>query len=188
MMGKALVAVLVVSACSLFTACKPMYGETADPLKNPTKVKPPKVVASAEPALPFVEECSVNFSAKPTKQRQTAHSQSLTVQANASLQPAIATPARPATPGGVQSVQDAITKYREALIKDPYNAEATLKLALAYDRVLRKGCALAMLRRLDSLASNPTFQPHAEPMVDLVEQNPHWFRPYHNDAVKAAGR
>lgn len=186
-MGKALAAVLVVSACSLFTACTPMYGETADPLKNPSKVKPPKVVTT-DPELPFVEECSVNFSAKPTKQRQTTQSQSLTVQANASLQPTIATPARPATPAGIQSVQDAITKYREALIKDPYNAEATLKLALAYDRVLRKGCALAMLRRLDALASNPTFQPHAVPMVDLVEQNPHWFRPYRNDAVKAAGR
>ena len=54
-------------------------------------------------------------------------------------------------------VRDAIDKYRLALQKDPYNADATLKLAVAYDKVLHKGCALAMLKRLASLASNPKF-------------------------------
>jgi light-regulated signal transduction histidine kinase (bacteriophytochrome) len=81
-----------------------------------------------------------------------------------------------------------IDSYRRALLSDPYNAEATLKLALAYDRVLRKGCALAMLRRLETLAANPTLQPEAEPMIQLVVANPHWFKPYHGDALRAVGQ
>jgi hypothetical protein len=186
-MGKALATACLVTASFVAAACQPMYAEKADPLKDPSRVKPPKVVTT-EPELPFVNACDVNFSAKPIKQRQAVQSQTLTTQGNASLQPTITAPVRPSTPATIQTVQDAIAKYREALIKDPYNAEATLKLALAYDRVLRKGCALALLRRLDSLASSPTFQPDAEPMVDLVVQNPHWFRPYHDDAVKAVGR
>ena len=36
-------------------------------------------------------------------------------------------------------IRESIDKYRNALLKDPYNSEATLKLALAYDKVYRKG-------------------------------------------------
>ena len=57
--------------------------------------------------------------------------------------------ADPATAGN--AVKDAVDKYRNALTKDPYNPEATVKLAEAYDLVQRKGCALAMLRRLATL-------------------------------------
>jgi hypothetical protein len=79
-----------------------------------------------------------------------------------------------------------VEQYRQALIADPYNAEATLKLALAYDKVLRKGCALAMLKRLDALAANPKFG--AEPQINRVLDNESWFKPYRNDALKALGK
>lgn len=164
-----------------------LYSGPAERKKDPRPIKRPTVVETeADPT--FVDTCNVDFTAKPTKQRQVTTSQQLTVQGNASLQTAGTTGARPTSPPAVQAAQAAIEKYREALIKDPYNAQATLKLALAYDRVLRKGCALAMLRRLDGLASNQTFEAEAVPMVDLIQQNPHWFKPYHGDALKAAGR
>ena len=181
-MGKALAV-----ACLALAACQPMYQHKPERLKNPPGQTPKGGVATTagEPTPVFVEDCTVNFSAPPAKKRKEQASQTETAAGNTALP---ASSARPATPAGVQSVTTAIAHYRQALIDDPYNAEATLQLALAYDRVLRKGCALAMLRRLDALAANPTFQPDAEPMVELVVQNPHWFRPYHNDAVKAAGR
>jgi len=186
-MGKALVA-----ACTLFTAlaatgCQGMYDHKAETLKTPPRRPPPKVVITEEQPT-FVDACNVNFSGTPTKKRQAPASQQLTAAGNSSLQNATPTSARPATSSSVKAIQDAIDKYRQALQRDPYNAEATLKLALAYDRVLRKGCALALLHRLETLASNPTFQPDAEPMVDLVVQNPHWFQPYGNDALKAVGK
>ncbi len=178
----------LVSLCSLVAACQPMYKEKAEPLKAP-----PQRIRRAQPEPPpvetaFVETCDVNFTAKPTNKRETSKAQQLTVQANAALQPTITAPTRPSAPATIQSVQDAITMYREALIKDPYNAEATLKLALAYDRLLRKGCALAMLRRLATLETHPLFHDDAEPMVELVEQNPHWFPPYYRAALQAVGR
>ena len=59
-------------------------------------------------------------------------------------------------------------------------------LALAYDKVLRKGCALAMLKRLDALAANPKFG--AEPQINRVLDNESWFKPYRTDALKALGK
>ena len=182
-MGKALVA-----ACLVFaSACQPIYGDKAATLKNPPIHRAPKVVViDDEPT--FIDACDVDFSAPPVKKRQAPASQQATVAGNSALQNSQPGTPRPATAQSVSTIVTAIDNYRRALLSDPYNAEATLKLALAYDRVLRKGCALAMLRRLDTLASNPTFQPHADPMIQLVVANPHWFAPYHNDALKAVGQ
>lgn len=163
-----------------------MYKHKPDKLITPEPRRGPKVVVvDAEPQ--FINTCNVNFSAPPAKKRQAPASQQLTIAGNSALrQQAPGTP-RPATVQSVSTVVTAIDNYRRALLSDPYNAEATLKLALAYDRVLRKGCALAMLRRLETLAANPSLQPEADPMVQLVATNPHWFQPYHSEALKAVG-
>lgn len=179
-MGKALVA-----ACLLFAAaaCQPMYEKKAETLRNPKSVRPPPPEPVAE--VQYVDDCTVDFSGKVVKQRQTPAAAKLVVEGDTSLQ--AAAKSAPTTPTGATAIQHAIDRYSEALRKDPYNAEATLKLALAYDHVLRKGCALAMLRRLEGLASNQLFEKDAEPMVQQVVNNPHWFRAYHNDALKAVG-
>jgi len=185
-MGKALVAV---SLLCVLTACKGLYVDKPDPLKNPPTHKPPKVATTEEP-IPFIDACTVDFSGTPVsaKKRNTTASADLTNKGNNALDTASpGNAARPANPAQVTAAQDAITKYREALIKDPYNAEATLKLALAYDRMLRKGCALAMLHRLETLASNANFEKAAVPMIDRIVQNPHWFKPYYTEALKAVG-
>lgn len=177
-MGKALV-----TACLLVAACQPMYE------KKPERMKAPAVVKHDEPPPPpdvYVDDCDVNFTAPPARSRKPAVSQTLTQAGDSSLQTAAQKP-RKTTPA-MTATRDAIDKYSQALVADPYNAEATLKLALAYDRVYRKGCALAMLRRLDNLASSPTFEPVAKPFVEQIVQNPHWFSPYHRDALKAVGR
>src|SRR5437868_14876889 len=112
-MGKALI------ACLLLAACQGMYSAPADTLKNPPKIKQPKGGALTQADPVYVDECDVNFSAAPTKKRQTSAAQQLVASGNASLQTAGAT--TPTTPVAAQATADAIDRYREALIKDPYN-------------------------------------------------------------------
>ena len=85
-------------------------------------------------------------------------------------------------------LKEAIDKYRNALIKDPYNVPATLKMAVAYDRVLRKGCAIAMLKRLASLSNNPKWASEANRNIDTIDANAQWFKGYRKDAMAAVGR
>jgi len=85
-------------------------------------------------------------------------------------------------------LRESIDRYRSALVKDPYNAEATLKLALAYDRVYRKGCAIAMLKRLAKLAENPKFAKPAVREIESISDNDQWFKRYRKDAISAVGR
>jgi len=173
-MGKALIAVCVLAGCQ-------MYKSTSPKLKNPEPVAH-KEVAAPVAEVPYVEACTVDFSAQPVKRRQTTAAAQLVVTADTSLDTAARAKDDQAKVGIVKS---SIQTYSEALIKDPYNAEATLKLALAYDRVLRKGCALAMLKRLSKLASNPAFQ--ADARIDRVVDNEQWFKGYREAALRAIG-
>ena len=91
-------------------------------------------------------------------------------------------------PAQAELIRVAIDKYRNALVKDPYNSEATLKLAIAYDLVYRKGCALAMLKRLASLSANPKFAKQANRNIDSVTDNTQWFKGYRKDAISSVGR
>lgn len=177
-MGKALAA-----ACLVLAACQPMYVGKSERLPPMPPPKPqPKAVAEV---VPYVEDCDVNFSARPTTKRETPVAERLIVSADATTQQATR---QTSAEQRVSLVRQAIEMYSDALRKDPYNADATLKLALAYDRVLRKGCALAMLRRLGTLADHPKLVVEAEPQVSLVVSNPHWFRNYRAAALKAIGQ
>jgi hypothetical protein len=172
-----------VVACLALAACKPMYGDPAPRVKDPARRNPPPGWNQDPVAeVKYVDECEVNFQLPPTTKRQTKIAEQKVIAGDgttANIKPDVE-PAKRATLA-VQSVEE----YRQALIADPYNAEATLKLALAYDKVLRKGCALAMLKRLDALAANPKFG--AEPVKNRILDNEQWFKPYRNDALKAAG-
>lgn len=155
-------------------------------MPTPRTHRPP---AASEPvaAQPiYIETCNVNFSAPPTTKRATPKAQQLVFSGARLEQTASATP-QPQTPAQAQATVSAIELYRKALLEDPYNAEATLRLALAYDSMLRKGCAIALLKRLDQLTDHPGLAKEAEPQVSLVEANSHWFRGYRNEALKAAG-
>jgi hypothetical protein len=170
-------------ACLVLAACKPMYGDPAPRVKNPTRHNPPPDWKQ-DPVVEvtYIDECEVNFRLPPTAKRDTKVAQQKMVAgdgAAANIKPDLDAQKRASL--AVQSVYD----YSQALVADPYNPEVTLKLALAYDKVLRRGCALAMLKRLDALAANPKFG--AEAVKHQLADNAQWFKRYRKDAIEAAG-
>ena len=177
---------LVVGMAFCATACQPLYGGKPEKLKNPEKKKTPPEAEAAAPEIKYVDECSANFSDDPKKAHpQPPMSKQLFDQAESALDQS--DKAKEDTMK-VSLLKDAIDKYRNALIKDPYNVPATLKLAVAYDRVLRKGCAIAMLKRLASLSNNPKWASEANRNIDSIDANAQWFKGYRKDAMQAVGR
>jgi hypothetical protein len=129
-----------------------------------------------------MEDCSTDFHRDARNApHKPAVAESLVVAGDTQLETATRAPDA-AKPG---LVVRSIENYSDALRADPYNATATLKLALAYDKVLRKGCALAMLRRLESLTSNPKLATEAVHRIDDVVDNKSWFKGYRKDALAA---
>lgn len=168
-----------------FVACQPLYGNRPERLHSLNKKKrPPEDTAENE--VKYVDECLASFQDDPRKARpQPMQSRQLVDLGDV----ASASSDRAQQPESkVGLIREAIDKYRNALLKDPYNADATLKLAVAYDKVLRKGCALAMLRRLASLGNNPKIAPDAPRKMDAVSDNSQWFKDYRKDAMSAIGR
>jgi len=165
--------------------CQPLYGGKPEKLVAPSKKKPPKEDTTEAP-VKEVEECQADFhgDAKNVKQ-QTSASNQLTGEGDT----AIASSDKATDPTAQAGLlREGIDRYRSALIKDPYNAEATLRLALAYDKVYRKGCAIAMLKRLAALSANPKFAQKANSSIDSIGDNGQWFKRYRKDAMAAVGR
>ena len=177
---------LALLAC--LVACQPMYGDKAEKLHNPTPkhhdAPPPEPPAE----IKYVEDCSGDFrkDAKGVKQ-ETSIANDLVVQGDNDVGNGDKTFPTDQKVGG-DDYKTGIDKYRNALLKDPYNVEATLKLAVAYDKVLRKGCALQMLRRLNSLSANGKWATAANNAADSVVSNTQWFKAYRKDAQSAVGR
>lgn len=167
-------------------ACQPLYGNRPERLHSLDQKKRPPEAAPIETQVSYVEECTASFQEDPRKTRaQNALSRQLVDAGDVALS---SSDRAPQPDSRVGFLRDAIDKYRNALLKDPYNADATLKLAVAYDKVLRKGCAIAMLKRLASLATNPKISPDAPRQMDAVSDNSKWFKGYRKDAMAAIGR
>jgi hypothetical protein len=166
--------------------CQPLYGGKPDKLPGVTRKKPPKEEPVVEAPVKMIEDCTADFRGDPKNVRQqTSQSNELTDQGSTAL-----ANSDKATDGGAQAslLRDAIDRLRAALVKDPYNSTATLKLALAYDKVYRKGCAIAMLKRLATLAANPKFSRVATAEIDSIGDNGQWFKHYRKDAMAAVNR
>jgi hypothetical protein len=165
--------------------CQQLYGGKPDHLVNPQRHKPPATVETAEP-VKYIDDCNADFKADPKGVKPQPGIARPLVDAG---ETAIATAEREKDPQKqVGLIKEAIDKYRNALLKDPYSSDATLKLAIAYDRVLRKGCAIAMLKRLAALSANPKFAQEANRQIDAVGDNSQWFKGYRKDAMAAVGR
>lgn len=178
---------IAMGVLSSVVACSPLYGSRPEKLKNPDKKKrPPEVEQAAAAPIQYVEECSANFSDDPKKARPQPQ---MAVQLFTAGEAAIEQADKTAEVNmKVSLMKEAIDKYRNALIKDPYHIPSTLKLAVAYDRMLRKGCAIAMLKRLASLSNNPKWASEANRNIDSIDANAGWFKGYRKDALAAVGR
>jgi hypothetical protein len=177
---------LVLIATSVAAPACALYGDKPEHLRNPEKKKKPPEAIAAEQPIKYIEDCAAEFHSDPKAIKpQVSVGAGLAADGDTILQSAEKT-------GDVQArgnlLKDAIAKYSNALRKDPYNAEATLNLARAYDMVLRKGCAIALLKRLGSLSSFPRFQHDANLKIDSIDDNTGWFKGYRKDAIAAVGK
>jgi hypothetical protein len=171
-----------------FAACQPLYGGAPEHLHTVEKKrKPPEALVAAVP-IAYVEECNSNFQDDPKKKPPPAL---------AALAPGLVAAGDTAMANSDKETdeqkkvglwRDAVDKYRNALLKDPYSVDATLDLALAYDRLLRKGCALAMLKRLVALQINPKYTSAVTAKVGQISDNAQWFKGYRKDAMTAVGQ
>jgi hypothetical protein len=166
---------VLVAGCAL-------YGAPSDPLHGVARVRPPAGSADGTPTVVYVEDCETDF------HRDARGVVAQTAVAKDRVHDGEAASTIAATKSGAEQATllvESIEHYADALRADPYDASATLGLAIAYDHVLRKGCALAMLRRLNALSQNARISPDAKSRVAAVVDNPQWFKGYRNDALEA---
>lgn len=168
------------------SGCQPLYGGKPEKLPSVKTKKAPPDQAEAAAPVKMIEECTADFRSDPKLVRQqTSQSNQLTGDGDTAMANSDKA-TDPAAQAGL--LREGIDRYRNALIKDPYNIEATLKLALAYDKAYRKGCAIAMLKRLATFANNPRFAKPANASIDSIGDNGQWFKHYRKDALAAVGR
>lgn len=166
--------------------CQPLYGNKPERLKNPDKKRKPPEPESEVVQVRYIEECSANFREEVRNLNRDMAAASRFVGDGDTALDQVRRAKDPASQA--ELIKVSIEKYRNALLKDPFNEEATLKLAVAYDMVYRKGCALQMLKRLAALQANPKFQKKAARAADAVADNATWFKGYRKDAISAVGR
>lgn len=167
--------------------CQPLYGGRPEKLPTVPKKKAPPEAPVAEVQIKEIDDCKADFQADPKKAPPV--NPQLSGQLTGEGDTAIANSDKATEPAAQAGLlKEGIDKYRNALLKDPYNPEATLKLARAYDRVYRKGCAIAMLKRLAKLAENPKFAKQATREIESISDNDQWFKRYRKDAISAVGR
>jgi hypothetical protein len=185
--ARALFLVLIATFASTATACGPLYGGKAEKLKPPAKKpRPPEADVAAAP-IKYIDDCTVNFATPAVTPRASGAARSNAEAAEQKVDESIRAD-DPKTQ--ISAVEGAISAAKVALKADPYNANATLQLARAYDRALRKGCALALIKRLATLetATSYDFSKDAKAALDRVSDNPKWFSGYRKEAISAAGR
>jgi hypothetical protein len=169
----------------VLAACQPMYGAPPQVLRDPAR-RPVPIGATdpTPPPTPYVESCTVNFHDGAKVARRDPDVARTRVAAGNAKLAAAATTTEP--PKKATLLVDGIQQYRAALVVDPFDADATLQLARAYDKVYRKGCALKLLDRLALLAQHPKLGAKAKLLAQDVQDNDDWFKDYRSAAKDAA--
>lgn len=169
-------------------ACSGPYSGSPEKLKKPAK-KPMPDEPVVVNEIKFVEECPVKFQEDPAKALQQHRSGKRAADTKVNQADELLDKAQSATDDTAKASQtvEAISKLRSALVDAPYHAEATYKLAHAYARARRKGCAVALLKRLADLQKYNDFAADAKRKIDEAETDP-VFQPFRKDANGAINR
>lgn len=167
--------------------CKPLYSGKPEKQVNPKKTKKPveeEVATASQPK--YIEDCPVSFreDVKTYPKADLKASNQAAADGDAAIIQGVKATDKQSKAALFKA---AIDKYRTALMKSPYDANLTLKLATSYDTMLRKGCALALLRRIADLRKHPKFNRQAENAANDVAANGTWFAGYRKDANAAVG-
>ncbi len=167
------------------TGCAHPYSGKPERLKKPRKKKhPPAAEDAAAPAeVVWDEECRANFNddKRPLRRHEKAAEQMADQATQMLLQAETMDGA-----ARINTVIDAITKLKNALKKDQFNPEATLKLAVAYAVVHKKGCALRLLERLNDLQRMEEVSRKAQLAIRRATNEPA-FDGFRKDANAAMG-
>lgn len=183
-LGKVSIALVVlVSACN-------MYGEKAQRMRNPVPIQPTlaqkeQMKKEAEVVIVDLPDCEYHERAMPVPTKPSKQASELERTGDAQSQ--VFTKASDINVKK-DALIDAIDTYGRALANDPFNPDLTLKLARAYEKAQRKGCALALLGRLNKLSNNEKFSKKTEPVINEVLDRKDYFERYRKEAVKALGR
>lgn len=164
-------------------SCSHPYSGKPQKLKKPRKKKVPEeeVVEAEGPVLD--EECRANFFADPNPRRKVRPARVLATEAEGYIRQAEAKEGSER----VVAVKDAISKLKNSLRADPYSPQATYNMAVAYALVGKKGCAVALLQRLNDLTKMPAVESSAARIIDRANRDPR-FDLFRKDADAAMGR
>ena len=167
--------------------CGDMYGAKAEPIPKPHKKAKPPVVDTPAADIKYDEDCKTKFQEdnKTAMARRSPGRAAPLIDAGDASLASIGEKTDPAA--AASAAVDAINRYKNALAQDPYSARATYQLAVAYALVRKKGCALALLKRLTDLQKYPDFENEATRMMHSVDDEPA-FKGFHKDALAAAGQ
>ena len=185
LLGTGLAAVLLVTSGP---GCGGLYSGKPEKVYRPSKKKEPDVVV-APVEIKWNDECSAKLNEEPgaalkTHKKNEARVRQIAAQAQQLLDTAATTEDNKQKAG---QTAEAIDKLRKALVDAPYSAEATYSLAIGYARARRRGCSLAMLKRLAQLEKYDDFTTTAKRLIGDALDNGE-FQPFRKQADEALGR
>jgi|JI10StandDraft_1071094.scaffolds.fasta_scaffold56992_5 hypothetical protein len=168
--------------------CGGLYSGKPEKVYKPGKKKEPDVIV-APVEIKWNNECAAKLNEEPgaalkAHKKNEARVKQVAAQAEELLDAAAASTDNKQKAG---QTAEAIDKLRKALVDAPYSAEATYQLAIGYARSRRKGCALAMLKRLSQLEKYDDFQAASKRMISAALDNGE-FQPFRKDADEAMNR
>jgi hypothetical protein len=168
----------------VYAACGPVYdGPDVAPNKPPKKRPPATVDAPKE--IPWDNNCVSRFNGPNAGIRRDTKNAEIRTQAGDRSMDESAK--KIVAKERALLIVSAINAYKDGLNFDPYAADATYGLAIAYAQTLRKRCALDMLQRLYTLTANPSYATRARAMIDSSLNEPAFER-FRAEATVAVGR
>lgn len=179
---------LSLGATSSLTGCGGLYSGKPERVYKPSKKKEPEaVVAVVE--IKWNNECAAKLNEEPGAALKTHKKNEARVKQVAAQAEELLDAAKNAADNKQKAGQtaEAIDKLRKALVDAPYSAQATYQLAVGYARARRKGCSLAMLKRLAALEKYDDFNADAKRMINEALDNGE-FQPFRKDADEAMNR